>query len=270
MARPAPPARGLLDIARPGSSIPAMDVKTAGRTVDLFEVFARAKKPLTLSEIARALGAPQSSCFNLVRALEMRGYLYSVGGQKRVYPTRKLFGVADAIAAYDPVVARIEPLLDALRDETGETVILGTRQGDRVIYLAVAEGRQTIRYMSQAGELKPIHASAIGKALLMAMPPAERDTLVRALPLADITDRTITGPDALLADIAEADARGHAETSGENVVDVMAVACPLRIDGMAYAIAVAGPIGRVAPPAAALAARVKAAIAAFDNRGEPD
>ena len=52
-----------------------MDVKTAGRTVDLFEVFAEAKSPLTLSELARALDAPQSSCFNLLRPLEARGSL---------------------------------------------------------------------------------------------------------------------------------------------------------------------------------------------------
>lgn len=245
--------------------MPLMDVKTAGRTVDLFEIFAKAKKPLTLSEIARALGAPQSSCFNLVRALETRGYLYSVGGQKRVYPTRKLFGVADAIAGYDPVLARIEPMLEALRDETDETVIFGTRQGERVIYLAVAEGRQTIRYMSQAGELKPIHASAIGKALLMAMEPGERELLVRSLSLAGITERTITDGDALLGEIDAATERGFAATSGENVTDVMAVACPVKIDGVAYAIAVAGPIGRVAPQADAFATRIRKRIASVDQ-----
>ena len=76
-----------------------MDVKTAGRTVELFEAFARIRTPLTLSEIARELRAPQSSCFNLIRALEGRGFLYSVGGNKRLYPTRKLFDLADAIAS---------------------------------------------------------------------------------------------------------------------------------------------------------------------------
>lgn len=245
--------------------MPAMDVKTAGRTVDLFEIFAKAKKPLTLSEIARALGAPQSSCFNLVRALETRGYLYSVGGQKRVYPTRKLFGVADAIAAYDPVLARVEPLLEALRDETDETIIFGTRQGDRVIYLVVAEGRQTIRYMSQAGELKPIHASAVGKALLMAMEPAEREILVRSLALPGITESTITDAGGLLDEIEVAVQQGFSRTSGENVADVMAVACPLSIDGVPYAIAVAGPIGRVARQADGFAARIKNGIATFEQ-----
>ncbi|MGI4952738.1 MAG: IclR family transcriptional regulator [Janthinobacterium lividum] len=241
-----------------------MDVKTAGRTVELFEIFARARAPLTLSELARALNAPQSSCFNLLRALEARGYLYSVGGNKRVYPTRKLFDLAEAIAGYDPVIPRVEATLAALRDRTHETVILGTRQGEQVIYLAVAEGRQTIRYISRAGELKPMHASAIGKALLMAMPEAERERLVHRLPLAAATARTVTDPERLLADIAAAAARGYAQTEGENVADVMAVACPLRVEAISYAIAVAGPVGRMAPRAGEVAGWVRHAIDALE------
>jgi len=241
-----------------------MDVKTAGRTVELFEIFARARAPLTLSELARALNAPQSSCFNLLRALEARGYLYSVGGNKRVYPTRKLFDLAEAIAGYDPVIPRVEATLAALRDRTHETVILGTRQGEQVIYLAVAEGRQTIRYISRAGELKPMHASAIGKALLMAMPEAERERLVHRLPLAAATARTVTDPERLLADIAAAAARGYAQTEGENVADVMAVACPLRVEAISYAIAVAGPVGRMAPRAGEVAGWVRDAIDALE------
>ncbi|MGI4942808.1 MAG: helix-turn-helix domain-containing protein [Janthinobacterium lividum] len=125
-----------------------MDVKTARRTV---EIFAQGRTPLTLSELARALNAPQSPCFNLLRVLEARGYLYSVGGNRRFYPTRKLFNLAEAIAGYEPVIPRVEGALAILRDQTNETVILGTRQGDKVIYPAVAEGRQTIRYISQVG-----------------------------------------------------------------------------------------------------------------------
>ncbi len=240
-----------------------MDVKTAGRTVEVFEAFAQARLPLTLSELARALNAPQSSIFNLLRALESRGYLYSVGGNKRVYPTRKLFDLADAIAGYEPVVPRVEVHLTALRDRTNETVIFGARQGERVIYLAVIEGRQTIRYIAQAGSLKPMHASAAGKALLMAMALPERTKLARRLALPATTARTITGADALLADIAAAELRGYAQTEGENVADVMAIACPVRIEGVTYAVALAGPIGRVAACAAEYAAAIRDVVGAI-------
>lgn len=240
-----------------------MDVKTAGRTVDLFENFAKSREPMTLSEIARVLQAPQSSCFNLLRALEARGYLYSVGGAKRIYPTRKLFDIADMIVSNEPIVPRLAPLLNELRDECLETVILGARQGDKVIYLAVVEGPQTIRYISRAGEIKPLHASAIGKAILMSMAAAEREKLLHKLKLKKITDRTITSTEALLKDIQVSEQRGYTQTKGENVVDVMAVAVPIRVDKLSYAIAVAGPVSRLEPEAAAHAKRIKRLFADF-------
>ena len=193
-----------------------------------------------------------------------------MGGAKRLYPTRKLYGVAENIAQFEPVIPRIEPLLAQLRDETRETVILGARQGLRVIYLAVFEGDQTIRYISRPGELKPMHASAVGKALLILIPQAERRRFVDKLPLDAITQRTIATPAALMEEVGLSERRGYSLTSGENVEDVMAVGRPLRIESADYAVAIAGPIGRVTPRIEAFAARLKALPEAVERlRGLP-
>jgi IclR family transcriptional regulator, acetate operon repressor len=222
-----------------------MDVKTAGRTLDLFEIFAKAQTPLSLSELARALNAPPSSCFNLIRALQARGYLYSVQPKRQLYPTRRLFEVARAIVAGEPWMARIEPVLTHLRDQTHETVILGKRQGDQVVYLNVIEGPQTIRYTAQAGDLKPLHSSSIGKALLGTLSPAELVDVLKQLPLTRVTEATITDRDMLLADLERGKKRGYFMTAGENVADVMAVAATVRLAGDVYGIAIAGPIHRM-------------------------
>lgn len=222
-----------------------MDVKTAGRTVDLFELFAEQRTPLTLSEIARGLDAPQSSCFNLVRSLVARGFLYNVGGKKQLYPTRKIFEIGDAIIQHDPLVPRLKGRLEELRDLTQETTILGAQQGSDVLYLAVAEGPQTIRYMSYPGEIKTFHASAIGKALLMVKPEEERLRMVQKIKKAKVTDQTIITDEGLMTDIKAASERGYTMTKGENVVDVMAIGLPIIVDDVPYAIAVAGPIGRI-------------------------
>ncbi len=236
-----------------------MDVKSAGRTVDLFETFARSRAPLSLSELARALGVPQSSCFNLVRALEGRGYLYSLGEKRRLYPTRRLFEVASAIAGSEPLVARVEGVLAALREATRETVILGTRRGDSAIYLAVVEGPQTVRYTAEVGAQKPLHSSAIGKALLSALDPLQLKESVERLPLPAMTAATITDPALLLAELEKSARRGFAETKGENIADVSAIAKAVGIGGQLYAIAVAGPMHRMAAQGPAhLAALVEA------------
>jgi len=222
-----------------------MDVKTAGRTLDLFETFAKVQTPLSLSELARALNAPASSCFNLIRALQARGYLYSVQPRRQLYPTRRLFEVANAIVAGEPWMARVEPVLTQLRDQTRETIILGKRQGDRVVYLNVIEGPQSIRYTARAGDLKPLHSSSIGKALLGTLGPTALADLLKQLPLDRVTKATITDRGALLANLKRGRELGYFVTTGENVADVMAVAATVRLGGDVYGIAIAGPIHRM-------------------------
>lgn len=237
-----------------------MDVKTAGRTLELFELFASTREPMTLSEIARSMNLPQSSCFNLVRTLEARGYLYPVGGRKRVYPTRRLLDCAEAICRFDAIVPMVQPVLDELRDDTGETVILGTLQANQTVYLAAAEGRHTIRYISRAGELKPLYSSAIGKALLASKTLTEREQLIKRLEFTRVTDRTIVTSADLRKDIEGAVAQGYAKTVGENVADVAAVACWIVLGGQSYAIAVAGPTSRIEPRIADFAELIQTQI----------
>jgi DNA-binding IclR family transcriptional regulator len=236
-------------------------VKTAARTLDVFEVFAQAKGPLTLTELATRLGSPISSCHALVRTLQARGYVYILDERKRVYPTKRLLKIAQQIAQNDPVLERIGPVLALLQQETAETIILGKRQGAMVTYLDVVEGRQTIRYAADAGDIKPLHSSAIGKAMLGALPEAELTRLVKKLPLPVVTDNTIHDPAALLQDIATARARGYYVTRGENVPEVMGISIARVIGEEPYGLAIAGPIGR-------LTARVDALVAALLRAGE--
>lgn len=222
-------------------------VKTATRTLDVFEAFAAAKRPLTLSELARAIGAPVASCFGIVRTLERRGYLYGTRPRGGLYPTKRLLEQARVIAAHDPLPARLLAALASLRDRTGETVLLGKRLDDRAVYLDVLEGPQTVRYTARIGDLKPLHSSAVGKALLGAMDEDECRRLVHRLDLARVTPATITGRRALLAELAAGWARGWFVTRGENVPDVVAVATSVAVNDTVLAIAVAGPMHRMAP-----------------------
>lgn len=232
-------------------------IKTAARTLDVFEIFAAVKGPLTLTELAGHLGSPLSSCHALIRTLQLRGYVYILDERKRVYPTKRLLMMAQQIAQNDPVLERIAPVLLALQQDTGETVILGKRQGNTVTYLDVLEGRQTIRYAANPGDVKPLHSSAIGKALLGLLPNAELGKLLKKLPLTEITATTIKNADDLVRDITVSRERGYFITRGENVPDVMAISIGRAVNDEAYGVAVAGPIGRMDSHAAAVVAAIR-------------
>lgn len=222
-----------------------MDVKSAGRTLDLFETFSNLKTSLTLTDLSRQLEWPASSCFALVRTLESRGYIYEVSTRRGFYPTRRMLDCTKVIGENDPIAEMANEVLTQLRDSTNETVILGRLQSNRVVYLSVIEPAQSIRYSARAGDLKPIHASAMGKALLGSLPRPALEKVLDSMELNRITPATITNRKKLVAHLEEGQARGWQLTRSENVSDVMAVAKPIKLAGDQYAIAVAGPVHRM-------------------------
>lgn len=222
-----------------------MSVKSADRTVQILETFAAAGEPLGVSELGRRLAIPVSACYGLLRSLEQRGYLYELGPRKGWYPTLRWLEQARLVAAHDPVLKRIASLLDALCAATGETVVLGKRSGIAVTYLTVIESNNPIRYSAQIGDRKPLHSSAAGKAILGAMAPEARATLLATLKLARITSNTIVRRGLLEKDLEAGAQRGWYATRGENVADVHAIAAPVRIDGDTYALVLAGPANRM-------------------------
>ena len=220
-------------------------VTAVERVLDIFEAFDKAGKPLSLTDLAEMTNIPKSSCHAIVGTLTARGYLYSLTRPRALYPTRRFFDLARAILERDPFVERVMPMLERLRDASRETVILGKRQGDAVIYLQVVESPHPIRYSARPGEFKPLHSSAIGKALVGSLKEQEMRALVTGQALPAVTGSTPTDHDALIADILESRRRGYFLTRGENVADVWAVSAFLTVHSETLAVAIAGPRHRM-------------------------
>ena len=76
----------------PVTPVPTIDrpsamtnVKTADRTLRLFETFAEEARPLPLSELGRLLSIPVSSCLALIRTFQNAGYIYEVRRRSGYY-----------------------------------------------------------------------------------------------------------------------------------------------------------------------------------------
>lgn len=222
-----------------------MSVPAVNRTLDLIEVFAQMRRPMTVSMIAKLLDLPASSCHGIVKTLEDRGYLVELKNQGGYYFTRRFQMHAERIASYDPLPGWLRPALAALRDEVQETVLLAKLTGHRAVYLDVLESAQSVRFIAQAGDTRPLHASAAGKALLGALAPAVRKDLIARLDLARHNVRTLGSVEELEANIDAGVAQGWFMTQGEFLTDVTAVAVSMQIGPEVYAVGIAGPAARM-------------------------
>ena len=221
------------------------DTKSVERVFAILETFERERRSLSLKELAEYCQIPISTCHGLIRTMIHRSYLYQGGRRKDVYPTRRLYDIAKTILENDPVLQRLAPLLENIRDLTRETIILGKRQKDNIVYLEVLESPQTIRYSANVGDIKPLHSTCIGKAMLSTLPPEELRSWLESKTMEKITDFTIVSYARLIENLQDGKRLGYFTTRGENVADVTAVAVPVTVNNELYALAVAGPSHRM-------------------------
>ena len=119
------------------------------------------------------------------------------------------------------------PHLAALARATGETVFLGTFDGDHVMIVDKEESPHDLKITSPVGRRIPYCAGAFGKVFLTAMPPAERDRLLRHRPLRSFTLRSVTNSAAYARELARVRRDGFALDDEEYLDGVRAAAAPI-------------------------------------------
>jgi IclR family transcriptional regulator, acetate operon repressor len=199
---------------------------------------------IQLRELARALNTPRSTLHRVLQTLEAKGMVkrvegagYLIGDETRRLGSRFRLKELPRVAA---------PILDEVHRETGESVNLAVAEDDAMVVVASVHSSERLRTVTSVGTRDLLHASALGKAYLSALPDEE---LRRALKgtLAAPTPGTIVNRAALLKELTTTRARGFAIDDEESVVGVRCVGAAIfGEDGAPVgAISVMGPTSRL-------------------------
>lgn len=220
-------------------------VPAAARTMALLEVFARERRELSNSDLARLMDLPESSCSDLLHTLHEMGYLLRTARSRRFYPTARLLTMAQDISKGDPLYAVASEACEMLRTKTGETGICGRLEGGVVKMLAFAEGTHPLRYVGNVGNKIALHVSALGKAELALGTPEEAARQLRLKPLKQIAPGTITDLDVLQAQVEQARQQGWMWVENEGAEGLSALAVAGFVGDEPLAISIAGPTDRM-------------------------
>lgn len=219
---------------------------TASRTVAVFEIFAREKRELSNSEMAKLLGVANSSCLDLLHTLHEAGHLIRTAKTRRYYPSGRMHAATVEIAKNDPIATQAREAVELLTEKSTESSFFAVVDGNAVKIVATQPTNRSLRYTLDVGERLELHATALGKALLGALPRDEARALASVRGLTRVTGQTIADPDALFADIDVGIARGWHESVGEGAENVIGLAVSGRIQGsLVTAISLAGPSERI-------------------------
>ena len=201
----------------------------------------------TLSEIAGALNQSPATIYRVLTTFQGRGFadfdekaqVWSIG------PVAFLTG--SQFLRRTSLVERARPIMRDLMEATGETANLGIERDGMVLFLGQVETHATIRAFFPPGTASAMHASGIGKALLCRMDDKRQRQVLAASQLEQYTPFTLTDPDAMIADLRAAKARGYAVDGEERNIGMRCIAAPVfNVFGEVIAgISVSGPTARI-------------------------
>lgn len=217
-----------------GGPVPAVT-----RASGILDELARAQsQPLSVSELSRRLNLPKSSTANLCIALEAEGLLRRLDtgfllGRRLVELGGAYLAGVDQITEFY-AVCRKQPCLSK---QTARVAVL---DGMDVLYLARYDGVQPIRLTASIGDRFPAHCTATGKILLAQLSqPVVAERYRGQRQLVGLTDRSVTDPVELFADLDRARERGYAIDDEETTLGVtcLAVAVPgFRTDNEPFGV----------------------------------
>lgn len=234
-------------------------MRTVEKALRLLDHFDERHPELGLSALARLAGLDKATTLRMLGDLAAAGLVEQSPATRGWRLGAGLLRLARIREATHPVTTVLQPILDRLVVETGETAHASLRAGRDLATVGVAESPRAARVIIEPGLMLPLHATASGLAYLaFARPEVRAEALARPLPAHTAT--TPTTPERLALAIARAQAHGHGEADQTYEAEVIGLARPLfGPDGFACgAIAVATPASRLDD---ALRATILAALA---------
>lgn len=237
----APSRRKELHVTEPVAHGGASGTRAVDRAADLVATVVRADEPLTFADLQDASGLAKSTTSRMLTALERSGLLERDAAGS--YVAGRLFWLyAARHDPWDELVRLARPAMEAIGEETGETIHLSVTRGDRVVQVAQVDSTYLLGTRDWTEVEVPAHCSALGKVFLawgaLALPEG---TLERPTP------RTVADREALRRDGVDTRERGWALTADELEIGLTGIAVPVFgvHDDVVAAVGISGPTPRL-------------------------
>lgn len=253
---------------RPRSGEGAAVVQALDRGIVLLKALARTDRA-TLTEIALGAGMAPSTAHRLLTTLEYHGVAEFDEASQHWMIGVEAFRIGSSFIRRTSLVEAGRSVMHELMEETGETANIAIADAGDVVFVSQVECHDPIRAFFRPGTRGQMHASGIGKAILAELDRREVEAILARKGLPAFTPKTLTSPEALFADLAQARARAWAFDDEERTLGMRCLAAPIfneHAEPIA-GISISGPVVRLPDMRLAeLGARVRRAAAAITER----
>lgn len=204
-------------------------VKSAARILDILELLGRAQTPLSLKEITQEFGYPVSSAHGLLTTLVIKGYAVRDDADRYLLNAAYRNGPGWASGPDAQLISLAEPIMRDLRDQCGETVMLGILNRDLLLkVVAKCVANRAVRYDSPFSAAVPSYCSAMGRVLLSEKDDKTINAYLAHERLVKLTPNTVTGKAHLRRLFRDTRQSGYSISREEMDIGSIGIAAPVR------------------------------------------
>jgi len=156
-------------------------VTALARGLEVLRAFQDCGGPLGNQEIAKRTGLPKPTVSRLTHTLKQLGYIVHDERLSKYRTGPGVLALGQSNLANTTLLRVARPLMQELREESGASVALGTRDRLEMVYFENILGKGTTALRLDVGARLPIGTTAMGRAYLAAMPSEERGYLMKHL-----------------------------------------------------------------------------------------
>ncbi len=216
-------------------------IQSVDRAIRVLTALQGARR-MSLSELAARLELAPSTTHGIVRTLVEHGMVVQERGSSRYQLGPAVLRLGNVYLDTLELRSKSIPWAEDLARRTGLAVRTGVLLIDDVVIIHHEPRPDGSRQMPEVGIVIPVHASALGKAMLAFLPEDEKRVLTSGA-LRSMTGETLTSPDDLREQLDGVRSSGIAAEQDEAVLGECALASPV-FDSSGEAV---GAIGVVIP-----------------------
>ncbi len=203
-------------------------VQSVDRALDILDCFSFQNREMNLSDVVRKTGLNKTTAKRLISNLADRGFLQQDPVTKQYQLGMRLFELGGIVFSSFSLRHAAAYPMSRLQNETGATVLLGTRMDDELVYVDKREGKGMIRISSDIGWRRPLHYGMLGMVLMAHLDSEEVRRILKGTSLQAHTPFSITDENAFSLRLEGIRKQGYIVEHQEAVEGVIGIAASIR------------------------------------------
>ena len=195
----------------------------------VIEAFGEATPKLAIADVSRSTGLDRATARRCLLTLTELGYAHYDGKFFTLTPRILRLGHAYLSATSLPHI--VQPFLDRLSEEVGQSASVSVLDGTEIVYIARASHKRVMSINLMAGSRLPAYCASMGRVLLAALSEQDARLCLERTQIHAFTPFTRTDPDALMLELERVRNQGFAMIDQELELGLCSLAVPLLDEG---------------------------------------